>query len=484
MILQKNKLSRTAVTASQNYPIKVVQFGEGNFLRAFVDYAFHTLNQEVGFNAGVAVVQPLAGGMVHRILEQDGLFTVFLNGVKKGENIQEVSLVTNIVAGVNPYTEFDAFLQLAREEQLEFVISNTTEAGIEFVDTDTYDMAPPQSFPAKLLRLLYERYVYFCGDESKGLTIIPCELINYNADTLKSILLQYARLWNLSDNFQKWVAEHCTYHNTLVDRIVPGYPKDTIEMYNAQLDYQDDLIVTAEPFFLWVIEGGEALKAKLPFHKTALDVKIVEDMQPYRTRKVRILNGAHTAMVPFSMLYGHETVQQAIEDSFTGSFVHSIVYDEINRTLTMDPEELQQFADEVLDRFRNPYIRHLLADISLNSISKFKVRVLPSILEYIKRFDEVPRGLAFSFACLIRFYQGDWQGKSIKLQDSKEVVDAFEHYWQMSSLEETLTSIFANTSFWGEDLNAVDGLYDTVLSALRSIEELGIEDGYASFSQR
>jgi tagaturonate reductase len=300
---------------------------------------------------------------------------------------------------------------------------------------------------------------------------------------LKSILLQYARLWNLSDNFQKWVAEHCTYHNTLVDRIVPGYPKDTIEMYNAQLDYQDDLIVTAEPFFLWVIEGDEALKAKLPFHKTALDVKIVEDMQPYRTRKVRILNGAHTAMVPFSMLYGHETVQQAIEDSFTGSFVHSIVYDEINRTLAMDPEELQQFADEVLDRFRNPYIRHLLADISLNSISKFKVRVLPSIVEYIKRFDEVPRGLAFSFACLIRFYQGYWQGKSIKLQDSKEVVDAFEQYWQLSSLEETLTAIFANTSFWGEDLNAVEGLYNSVLSALRSIEELGIEDGYASFSQ-
>jgi len=481
MILEKKKLNREHLGSEPTLPIKVVQFGEGNFLRAFVDYAFHELNKKIGFDAGVAVVQPLENGMVSKLNEQDGLFTLFLNGVKKGKPIQEIKLIDNIVAGVDPYKDFEKFLELSREEELQFIISNTTEAGIEYNDTDTMEMKPPKSFPAKLLVFLYERYVYFCGDANKGLSIIPCELINYNADALKSILIQYTKKWNLSTNFQKWISESCTYHNTLVDRIVPGYPRNEIEEYNQKVNYQDDLMVTSEPFFLWVIEGDSELKKRLPFDKTSLDVKIVDDMQPYRTRKVRILNGAHTAMVPVGMLHGLNTVKETVENSFVGAFVNDVIYNEINLTLDMDKKELNTFADEVMDRFRNPFIRHQLADISLNSISKFKVRVLPSMIEYAKRFDVFPAGLTYSFACLLLFYRGSFNGETIKLQDAPEVIETLEKIWSLSSKEEVVYSFLSNTSFWDDDLTKIDGLEKSFIDALSAIENYGVEEGYQRF---
>ena len=261
----KTKLNRSQVGLTEKFPIKVVQFGEGNFLRAFVDYAFQQLNKKTNFNAGIAIVQPLEGGMIHMLNEQDGLFTVFLNGIKKGVKIQEIELITNIVRGINMYQDYQSYLDLAKEDALEFIISNTTEAGIEYVESDLLSMQPPKSFPAKLTVLLYERFKHFKGEKSKGLTIIPCELINYNADTLKEIIFKYAKNWHLEEDFINWLQNACTFHNTLVDRIVPGYPKNEIDEYNQKLDYQDDILVTAEPFFFWVIEGDERLKAKLPF---------------------------------------------------------------------------------------------------------------------------------------------------------------------------------------------------------------------------
>ncbi len=405
------KLNRKDQNLKNKLPVKVIQFGEGNFLRAFVDYGFQKLNKECDFNAGVAVVQPIDRGLVKMLNEQDGLFTLFMKGVKKGKEIQETELISNIVKGVDPYSDFDEYLNLAKEEELAFIISNTTEAGIAYVDSDSPEMQPPSSFPAKLTLLLYKRYQHFNGNPNKGLTIIPCELINYNSDTLKEIILKYIELWKLDKGFKSWILDHNSFHNTLVDRIVPGYPKDQIEEYNKQLDYHDDLIVSAETFFLWVIEGDEELKKKLPFHKTDLNVQIVDDMQPFRTRKVRILNGAHTAMVPFSILYGNTTVKETIDNEFTGDFIHQTVFEEIADTLKMDREELINFGEEVFDRFRNPFIKHLLSSIALNSISKFKVRVLPSLLEYIEIHNAIPTHLSFAFACLIRFYKGSWQGK-------------------------------------------------------------------------
>jgi tagaturonate reductase len=475
------KLNRNNKGLESKLPIKIVQFGEGNFLRAFIEYAFQKLNKEVGFNAGIAVVQPIDRGMVNVLNEQDGLYTLFMNGIVKGKEIQDIELISNIVKGVNPYTDFNEYISLAKEESLEFIISNTTEAGIAYLSSDKPTMQPPSSFPAKLTVLLLERFNHFKGDKTKGLTIIPCELINYNSDTLKDIILKYCNDWKLDEGFITWVQESCSFHNTLVDRIVPGYPKDEIDIYNSKLDYNDNLIVTAETFFLWVIEGDEKLKQKLPFHKTDLDVKIVKDMQPYRTRKVRILNGAHTSMVPFSILYGNNTVKETVDNPFTGDFVNKAIFNEINETLPMDRAELNSFAEEVLDRFRNPFIKHQLADIALNSISKFKVRVLPSLLGYVSKHNKLPKHLTFSFACLIRFYKGSWNGKSLPIKDSNDIVVKFAEIWKSNDYSEIAKNVLSLVDFWGEDLNEVENLTEAIALALKEIDSNGIEVGLENF---
>lgn len=480
----KIKINRENAGKTEKLPIKVLQFGEGNFLRAFVDYAFYKLNKELDFNAGVALVQPLAGGMVDLIDQQDGLYTLFLNGIKNGEKIQEIELIDNVVKCINPYKDFQDFLDVAKLDSLEFVISNTTEAGIEYVDSDVISDINKQSFPAKLAVFLYQRFTHFKGDVSKGLTIIPCELINYNGDTLKKVLLQYCDLWNLESEFKTWISEACSFHNTLVDRIVPGYPRNEIDQYNDKLDYHDDILVTAEPFFLWVIEGGEDLKAKLPFHKTNLDVKIVADMQPYRTRKVRILNGIHTAMVPFSIMFGNETVKESMDQPFTSAFIKQLAYNEIVPTLDMDKQELNDFTDEVMDRFRNPFIKHQLSDIALNSIPKFKVRVLPTILDYLKINGKLPLNLVYGFAATIRFYQGQWENKELPVKDSAEIVNAMKEFWSKNDVAQAVKETLGNTEFWDQDLNEVSGLKNQITVAITEMENNGIEKGYQNFIEQ
>lgn len=476
------KLNRKSTGLENRLPIKVVQFGEGNFLRAFVDYAFQRLNNEVDFNAGIAVVQPLKDGMVNMINDQDGLYTLFMNGIKKGEKIQDIQLISNIVKAINPYSDFADYLALAKEPALQFIVSNTTEAGIEFLDTDTPDMQPPAAFPAKLTVLLHERFKHFNGDTSKAVTIIPCELIDYNSETLKKCILQYCDLWNLDASFIKWVSEDCTYHSTLVDRIVPGYPRAEIEEYNSKLEYQDNLIVAAEPFFLWAIEGGEDLKAKLPFDKTDLNVKIVDDIRPFKMIKVRILNGAHTAMVPVSLLFGNKLVMETVNGGFTGPFVDNVIA-EISETLPMDKNEITAYAEEVMDRFRNPFIKHALADIALNSISKFKVRVLPSLLGYYTTTKKLPTSLTFSLACLIQFYKGTWNNEALPVKDTPELVEAFKKAWELGNLESVVSAVLANTDFWDEDLNKVEGLSQALVLALNEIEANGIQQGFLNFSK-
>ncbi|SDM56024.1 tagaturonate reductase [Kriegella aquimaris] len=476
------KLNRKNNGLEATLPIKVIQFGEGNFLRAFVEYAFQKLNQEVDFNAGIAVVQPIDRGMVDLLNAQDGLYTLFMKGIKNGAETQEKELITNIVKGVDPYANFDDYLALAKEEALEFIISNTTEAGIAHVASDTVGMRPPTSFPAKLTVLLYERWKHFDGAAEKGLTLIPCELINHNSDTLKQIILTYIEEWNLEDTFKNWVLNACSFHNTLVDRIVPGYPRDQIKDYNKQLDYEDNLIVSAETFFLWVIEGDADLKRKLPFDKTDLDVKIVADMQPYRTRKVRILNGAHTAMVPFSLLYGNETVKESVDNDFTGAFIRSAVFDEIIPTLDMDKNELEQFANDVFDRFRNPFIKHQLASIALNSISKFKVRVLPSLLEYVEENNALPQHLVFAFACLIRFYKGEWKDEKLPVNDDATLVAELSAIWSSNDYTLIAKEVLSKESYWDQNVTAIKGLAEAMAHALELIEKQGVEQGFKTFA--
>ncbi|MBC9798323.1 tagaturonate reductase [Sinomicrobium weinanense] len=475
-------LERNSQGLKEKLPVKIIQFGEGNFLRAFVDYIIDKLNTDAQFKAGVAVVQPLENGLVDLLNEQEGLYTLFMKGVKKGEEIQEQRLISCIQQGVDPYADFNAYIELAKEEELQFIISNTTEAGIAFDEKDTPDMQPPSSFPGKLTVLLYERFKYFNGDPSKGLTLIPCELINNNADALKEVILKYVDLWELGAGFRNWIEQHNSFHNTLVDRIVPGYPKDQLKEYQSELSYEDKLMVSAETFLLWVIEGGEELKAKIPLDKAGLDIKIVDSIQPYRTRKVRILNGAHTAMVPFSLLYGHETVKETIDDEFTGQFVKNTVFDEIIPTLHMERGELVSFAEEIMDRFRNPFIKHYLSSIALNSISKFRVRVLPSLTEYYRREGKLPGHLIFALACLIRFYKGQWKGKQLPVQDSAAIIKAFEEAWALSSFRETTSRVLADNQFWGENLTqTVPGLEDAVVIALEQIEKYGVEEGLKNY---
>jgi len=476
------KLNRINVGLEEKLPIKILQFGEGNFLRAFIGYAFQELNKAVDFNAGIAVVQPIDKGLVSMLNDQDGLYTLFMKGVKKGKEIQDIDLISNIVKGVNPYEDYKGYLDLAKEESLEFIISNTTEAGIAYVDTDTLEMEPPSSFPAKLTSFLFERFNHFQGAADKGLTIIPCELINHNSETLKEIILKYIADWNLGSGFKTWILESNSFHSTLVDRIVPGYPKDEIETYNAQLEYEDNLIVAAEAFLLWVIEGGEGLKAKLPFDKTSLDVKIVDDMQPYRTRKVRILNGAHTAMVPFSLLFGNETVKETVDHEFTGKFVADAIFKEIIPTLDLDKQELEDFAEDILDRFRNPFIKHKLASIALNTVSKFKVRVLPSLLQFQKEQGRLPVHLTFALACLIRFYKGDWKGEALPINDDKVIMEHFKSLWNKNDIEVLVDEVLSHKPYWDLDLTQVQGLKDAVVIGLKMIEEQGIEKGFREFN--
>jgi tagaturonate reductase len=294
--------------------------------------------------------------------------------------------------------------------------------------------------------------------------------------------LQYCDLWQLGADFKTWLSESCTYHSTLVDRIVPGYPRAEIEEYNNKLEYQDNLIVAAEPFFLWAIEGGDALKEKLPFHKTNLNVKIVDDIRPFKMIKVRILNGAHTAMVPFSLLYGNKLVMETVNGDFTGKFVNSVI-GEISETLDMDKNEIIAYTEEVMDRFKNPYIKHALADIALNSISKFKVRVLPSLLGYYNTNKKLPTNLTFSLACLIQFYKGTWNNEALPVKDSPEIIEAFKEAWQLGTSDLVVAKILANTEFWGEDLTKIEGLSEAVVFVLNEIEANGIEKGFINFEK-
>lgn len=479
----KKELNRTTVQGIVPLPIKVVQFGEGNFLRAFVDYVIDRLNLEAGFQAGVVVVQPLNGGLIPTINAQEGLYTLFMRGVKKETLIDRQRLISCVQKGIDPYKDYQELLALAQEDSLEFLISNTTEAGIAHNPEDRDYETCPKSFPGKVTALLHKRFLHYGGAADKGLTIIPCELIDRNAEALKAIVLQYAREWGLGEAFAQWVEEHNSFHNTLVDRIVPGYPKDDLQAYESRLEYRDRLMVTAEVFFLWVIEGDQRLLEKIPFHKIDEQILVVGDLQPYRTRKVRILNGAHTAVVPLSLMYGNKTVKETMDNPLTEAFLRKAVFEEINLTLPLPREEVESFAEEVFDRFRNPFIVHLLSSIALNSISKFKVRVLPSLLAYQEKFGELPPQLTFSLACLIRFYKGEWQGEALPVRDEPQIEEFFQELWALADYDEIAGKALANRALWDMDLNRVPGLTASVAKALKWMDALGIEGGLRKCSE-
>jgi len=474
------QLSKKTYKGFQEYPEKVLQFGEGNFLRCFVDWMFQELNKKAGFNGSVVVVQPIDRGMVNLLNEQDGLYTVYLRGLKNGKAESKHEVIDVISRGINPYQDFQSFLRTAEQPEMRYVISNTTEAGIAFDDSDKSTDAPPKSFPAKLAIWLHHRYQTFHGDPSKGVHLIPCELIEKNADNLKRIILQLSAKWGYEEGFVNWLNKACTFSNTLVDRIVPGYPRERISEINSELGYEDKQVVEGEPFHLWVIEAPEPLQKELPFPSIGLDVLYVKDITPYRTRKVRILNGAHTTLVPVAYLYGIDTVRESVEHPVVGKYLKDAILQEIIPTLDLPKQELEQFANEVIDRFRNPYIRHLLMSIALNSWSKFETRVLPSILEYKKRKGSIPQRLAFSLAATIAFYKGKRGEEAIALNDDAAAIELLKNTWASSDgseegIRQIVTRVLGYEKNWKQDLNKIEGLNDAVTKHLFNIEKYGMK---------
>lgn len=475
------KLNRETFKGFKSYPEKIIQFGEGNFLRGFVDWQVQKMNERADFNGSVVVVQPLENGMVEMLNNQDCLYTLYLQGIKNGEAVKEHEVINSISRGLNPYKEYDEFLNVATQPEIRFVVSNTTEAGITFDENDKLEDKPQNTYPGRLTALLYHRFKAFNGDKEKGLIIIPCELIDRNGEKLKNIVYKYATLWNLENEFITWLNEANTFCCSLVDRIVPGYPRDTISEITEELGYEDNLVDVGEQFHLWIIEGPKEIENELPVGKAGLNIKFVEDMTPYRTRKVRILNGAHTALVPVAYLCGLDTVKDSVEDNLVGQYLRETIFDEIIPTLDLPEDELKQFASDVLERFQNPFIKHYLMSISLNSMSKFETRDLPSLLEYVNRKGTLPNKLCFSLAALIEFYKGKRGDENIALKDGQDILDLYKSLWSEhdgsnESLRNIVKNVLGYKANWKIDLNEVQGLTDKVSDYLIDIENLGINE--------
>ena len=465
-------LNRKETGLTELHPTKILQFGEGNFLRAFVDWIIDQMNEKASFHGSVEIIQPIEKGMGDMINQQDGLYHVILNGIINNQPSQEIRLIKCVKKVINPFTDYESFLKTSENPDLEFIVSNTTEAGIAFNPADQNILNQlPSGFPGKLTQWLFHRFNYFKGNPEKGLILFPCELIDKNGTNLKKTVEQYIDLWNLPVEFKRWVQEHNLFCNTLVDRIVPGFPKENIKTLQEHVGYQDNLMVTAELFHLWVIEGPGFIASKFPSQRAGLQVKFVDDLSPYRTRKVRILNGAHTAMVPVAYLKGLRWVSEAVNNPEVGRFIKETIFEEIIPTLDLAEKELIDFANDVITRFRNPAIQHELSSIALNSISKFKVRVLPSLLTYAKNKGTLPPHLVTSFAALIRFYQGSWKGNPLPVQDGEDVVIFFREAWKITDQEERLNLILSHDAFWGENLTLIPDLQKAVGKALTNIEK-------------
>ena len=423
-----------------NRPVKVLQFGEGNFLRAFIDWMIDRMNKQGCFNGSVRIIQPLEKGMCDKINEQNGLYHVVRRGVEGGKQMEEMDLVESVESCINAVTEREKMRESALLPELRFVFSNTTEAGIEYrPDADT--------FPAKVAEIVTAR----CNAGLPGLIFIPCELIEHNGDKLKECTLKYIT----DPAVRSYVENDCIFCNTLVDRIVAGYPKDDAPRYWEKAGVKDELLACCEPFFFFVIEGPAEVAKELPADKAGLDVLFVEDQTLYRTRKVRFLNGAHTASVLGAHMTGLTFVDEMVRDEKFGKFLRTVLFEEVLPTVPLPEDQKRAYAESVLERFANPFANHRLLSIALNSTSKWKVRVLPTLLDYLKMKGELPCCLTQSMAYLIDFY------RTCEIQDSPDVV---EFYKKNPTVEE----ILGNESFWGMDLNTIPGFTEKVKAGVTS----------------
>ncbi|WP_101909981.1 tagaturonate reductase [Marasmitruncus massiliensis] len=470
---------------AKSRPIGVMQYGEGNFLRAFADYMIDIANEKGVTDLGIAIVKPIPFGSLDRFHEQDNLYTVVLRGQMDGKVINDARVITSVQKAVDAYSEYADYMETACLDTLKIVISNTTEAGIVFDETDKLESEPPVTYPGKLTKALYARFKKFAGAADKGLVIIPCELIEHNGDKLHTCVNQFIDLWKLGDDFKKWVEESCTFCCTLVDRIVTGYPRDNVEETAKQLGYVDNLVDTAEPFGLWVIESKKDISKIFPIDKAGLPVVFTDDQTPYRERKVRILNGAHTSTVLAGYLAGFDIVGEIMKDADVRKLMETIVFEEIVPTVKLPHDEVVAFANSVFERFENPFIKHRLLDISLNSVSKWKSRILPTFRDNYNKNGAIPRLLTFSFAALMAFYsttcemdggilKGDRNGERYDIKDDAAALEFFASH-KGSSDEEFVKAFASHTAFWGEDLTKYTGFVSAVAAYLGDIRAKGMK---------
>ena len=469
---------KEAVKRKQERRTKIIQFGEGNFLRGFVDEMIDIANEKGFFDAEVIIFKPRDGKPSEAFEKQDCFYTTLL---RSGQEIRK-RIISCVSAVKSCYSDYSYLMSLAGDETVKFIISNTTEAGIVYDPTDRYEYEPPKSFPGKITKFLFERFRIFNGNPEKGIILLPVELIDDNGGVLKDCVKKMAGNWKLDDKFLKWVDEACVFCSTLVDRIISGYPKNDAEKLWEEFGYKDELLVTGEAFGSWVIQPEKNISEDFPLDKVGLPVLFTKDVKPFKKRKVRLLNGAHTSMVLYAYLKGYDTVGEALSDPKTEAFIREFFEKEAKPTINLDKKELDGFADSVIERFKNPYIRHELSAIALNSVSKWKTRCLPTMLDLVKMNGTVPEKLAFSLAALLAYYRGSrdtngkYCGKRIKsgitetyeIRDGEDVISAFEKA-SVLDISGYVPAILENDSLWGMNLTEIKGLLEIVTDKLNLI---------------
>ncbi|MCQ2342492.1 MAG: tagaturonate reductase [Paludibacteraceae bacterium] len=471
-------------------PERIIQFGEGNFLRAFVDWIIWNMDAKTNFNGSVVVVQPIEKGMVDWLNGQDCLYHVNLQGRLNGEAVNSLERIDVISRALNPYSQNAAFMALAEQPDIRFVISNTTEAGITFDLACKFADAPASSYPGKLVQLLYRRYKTFNGDPKKGLILMPCELIFLNGHHLKECIFQYIELWKEDlgadyAGFKEWFTKYNYVCATLVDRIVPGFPRKDIAAIQEKVGYNDNLVVQAEIFHLWVIEKPEnmsidELRSEFPADKAGLHVLIADSEKPYHERKVTLLNGPHTVLSPVAYLSGINIVRDACNHEVIGKYIHKVQFEELMETLNLPMDELRQFASDVLERFNNPYVDHAVTSIMLNSFPKFETRDLPGLKVYLERKGELPKGLVLGLAAIITYYKGGVRedGAPIEPNDAQEIMDLLKKLWATGDIRKVAEGVLGATDvIWKEskqDLNKIPGLTDMLVGFLGDIQKKGM----------
>ena len=476
----------------KNVPERVLQFGEGNFLRAFADYWFDMANEKAGWNGKCVLVQPIAQGLTQLINRQEGLYTLYLRGRQNGEKVDAKRVISSVSRCLNPYEkqDYDAMMDVAAGEALEYIVSNTTEAGIVYDPSCRLEDCPPASFPAKLTQVLLHRW----RAGRPGVVVLSCELIDNNGKELLRCVNQYIKQWGLEEGFARWVNGDCTFCSTLVDRIVPGRIRDAAEAARLEDEsgYRDALIDVGEVFGVWNIEGPEWLAEKLPFRAAGLNCPVVPDVTPYKKRKVRILNGAHTGFVLGAYLAGYDIVRDCMQDDVILGFMNRMLHEEVIPTLPLDRQDLEAFAAAVQDRFNNPFINHELMSITLNSTSKWRARNMPSLLEYAQTAGKLPPCLAMSFAAYIAFYSSDIQalteqglvcrrpkGNEYTVSDDRWVLEFY--YSRRGVSDETLVhDVMTNEKMWGQDLTLVPGFEQAAAENLRRIRTEGARAAFAA----